>query len=90
MCKESWKLVQLDCSNGHVCTGMSFPLISAARLLLHDVWNVVARDHLALIDSTANPVPFVRQGTLVYLTPTTIPHAAVDCRCGEIGSELFI
>ena len=37
------KIVQLDCGSGHslgvqfyVCTGISFPLLSVARLLLQD------------------------------------------------------
>ena len=32
----------------------------------------MAKDYLALIDPTDNPVPIVRQGTLVYLTPTVM------------------
>ena len=76
------KIVQLDCGNGHslsvqfyVCTGIPFPLVSVARLLLQDFWTVMAKDYLALIDPMGNPVPIVRQGTLVYLTPTVIPYA---------------
>ena len=38
----------------------------------------MAKDYLALIDPTGNPVPIVRQGTLVYLTPTVIPYAVAD------------
>ena len=79
------KIVQLDCGNGHslsvqfyVCTGIPFPLVSVARLLLQDFWTVKAKDYLALIDPTGNPVPIVRQGTLVYLTPTVIPYAVAD------------
>ena len=41
------KIVQLDCGNGHslsvqlyVCTGIPFPLVSVARLLLQDFWTV--------------------------------------------------
>ena len=74
------KIVQLDCGNGHslsvqfyVCTGIPFPLVSVARLLLQDFWTVMAKDYMALIDPTGNPVPIVRQGTLWYLTPTVIP-----------------
>ena len=77
--------MQLDCSIGqslsvqfYVCTGMPFPLVSIADLLLQDFWTVEARDYLALIDSTRNPHPILRHGTLVYLTPTVIPHAVVD------------
>ena len=38
----------------------------------------MAKDYLALIDSVANPVPFVCQGTLIYLCPTVIPYAVAD------------
>ena len=31
-----------------------------------------------MIDPTGNPVPIVRQATLVYLTPTVIPYAVAD------------
>eukprot|EP00439_Symbiodinium_sp_Y106_P029114 s1009_g3.t1 len=79
------KIVQLDCGNGHslsvqlyVCTGIPFPLVSVARLLLQDFWTVMAKDYLALIDSMGNPVPIVRQGTVVYLCPTAIPYAVAD------------
>ena len=30
------------------------------------------------IDPTGNPVPIVRQGTLVYLTPTVIPYSVAN------------
>ena len=68
------KIVQLDGGNGHslnvqfyVCTGIPFPLVSVARLLLQDFWTVMAKDDIdmALIDPTGNPVPIVRQGTLL-------------------------
>ena len=36
------------------------------------------QDNLALIDPTGNPVPIVRQGTLVYLTPTVLLFAVAD------------
>ena len=79
------KIVQLDCGNGHslsvqfyVCTGIPFPLVSVARLLLQDFWTVMAKDYMALIDPTGNPVPIVRQGTLVYLTPTVIPYGVAN------------
>ena len=79
------KLVQPDCGNGHslsvqcyVCTGIPFPLVSVARLLLEDFRSVLAKDYLALADPTGNPVPIVRQGTLVYLTPAVIPHAVAN------------
>ncbi|CAE7429174.1 unnamed protein product [Symbiodinium sp. CCMP2456] len=38
----------------------------------------MAKDYLALIDPTGNPVPIAREGTLVYLTPTVIPYAVAD------------
>eukprot|EP00439_Symbiodinium_sp_Y106_P036064 s6407_g4.t1 len=62
----------------YVCTGIPFPLVSVARLLLQDFWTVVEKDYLALIDPMGNPVPIVRQGTLVYLCPTVIPYAVAD------------
>ena len=71
------KIVQLDCGNGHslsvqfyVCTGIQFPLVSVARLLLQDFWTVMAKDYFALIDPIGNRVPIVRQGTLIYLCST--------------------
>ena len=79
------KIVQLGCGNGHslsvqfyACTGIPFPLVSVARPLLQDFWTVMAKDYMALMDPTGNPVPIVRQGTLVYLTPTVIPYAVAD------------
>ena len=85
------KIVQLDCGNGHslsvqfyVCTGIPFPLVSVARLLLQDFWTVMAKDYLALIDPMGKPVPIVRQGTLVYLTPTVIPCRG---RCGKMAAS---
>ena len=85
MCKAGRLSVQLDCGNGHslsvqfyVCTGIPFPLVSVARLLLQDFWTVMAKDYLALIHPMGNPVPIVRQGTLVYLCPTVIPYAVAD------------
>ena len=76
------KIVQLDGGNGHslsvqfyMCTGIPFPLASVARLVLQDFCAVIFKDFLALIDPTGNPAPIVRQGTLVYLTPTVIPFA---------------
>ena len=86
--------MQLDCGNGlslrvqfYVCTGIPFPLVSVARLLLQDFWTVMAKDYLALIDPTGNPVPIVRQGTLVYLTDTDC-HTVCRGRCGTNGGEL--
>ena len=62
------RLVQLDCGNGHslsvqfyVCTGILFPLVSVARLLLQDFWTVMVKDYITLIDPTGNPVPIVRR-----------------------------
>ena len=79
------KIVQLDGGHGHslsvqfyVCTGIPFPLVSVARLLLQDFWTVMAKDYLALIDPVGKPVPIVRQGTLIYLCPTVIPYAVAD------------
>eukprot|EP00439_Symbiodinium_sp_Y106_P072288 s1838_g13.t1 len=60
------KIVQLDCGNGHslsvqfyVCTGIPFPLVSVARLLLQDFSTVMAKDYLALIGPMGNPVPII-------------------------------
>ena len=57
-------------------------LVSVARMLLQDFWRtvltVMAKDYLALIDPTGNPIPIVRQGTVVYLMPTVIPYAFAD------------
>ena len=85
--------MQLDCGNGHslsvqfyVCTGIPFPLVSVARLLLQDFWTVMAKDYMALIDPTGNPVPIVRQGTLVYLTST---DPLWYRQCGKIGSNVL-
>ena len=38
----------------------------------------MAKDYLALIDPMGNPVPIVRQGTLVYLCQTVIQYAVAD------------
>ena len=38
----------------------------------------MAKDYMALIDPTGNPVPLVRQGTLVCLTPTVIPYGIAN------------
>ena len=58
--------MQLDCGNGHslsvqfyVCTGIPFPLVSVARLLLQDFSTVMAKDYLALVGPMGNPVPIV-------------------------------
>lgn len=68
---QSRKIVQLDPGNGHalsvqfyVCSGILLPLVSVARLLLQDFWTVMAKNYLALIEPTGNPVPIVRQETL--------------------------
>ena len=77
--------MQLDCGNGHslsvqfyACTGIPFPLVSVARLLLQDF----GRNGTGLsgleIDPVGNPVPIVCQGTLIYLCPTVVPYAVAD------------
>ena len=75
MCKAGRLSVQLDCGNGHslsvqfyVCTGIPFPLVSVARLLLQDFWTVMAKDYLALIDPMGNPVPIEHWSTFVRLS----------------------
>ena len=77
--------MQLDYGNDHslsvqfyVCTGILFPLVSIARLLLQDFWTVMAKDYLALINPMENPVPIIRQGILVYLCPIIILYAIAD------------
>ena len=76
------RVIELDC-NGHslcihfyVCDNIPVPLVSVSRFLLQDFWTVMSRDCMALITPTGLPVPIVRQGTLVYLTPTVVPFAA--------------
>ena len=80
------KIVQLDCGNGHsmsvqfyVCTGIPFPLVSVARLLLQDFWTVMAKDYMALIDPTGNPVPIVRQGNTGVLDTDCDPLRHRQC-----------
>ena len=46
--------------------------------LLQACWTLDAQDYLALVDSTGNTLPIVRQGTLVYLTPSVILHLVLD------------
>ena len=38
----------------HWHSGILFPLVSVARLLLQDFWTVMAKDYMALIDPTGN------------------------------------
>ena len=84
------RVVELDC-NGHslciqfyVCENIPFPLVSVSRFLLQDFWTVMSRDFMALITPTGLPVPIVRQGTLVYLTPTVIPFSSSDAPKSEL------
>ena len=76
------RIVELDC-NGHslcvqfyVCEHIPFPLVSVSRFLLQDFWTIMAKDFMALMTPSNQTVPIVRQGTLVYLTPTVIPYSA--------------
>ena len=44
----------------------------------------MSRDFMALITPTGLPVPIVRQGTLVYLSPTVIPFSSSDAPRSEL------
>ena len=83
------RVVELDCG-GHslcihfyVCQSIPFPLVSVARFLLQDFWTIMSRNFMALMTPTCKAVPIVRQGTLVYLTPTIVPYKDSDCRYTE-------
>ena len=76
------RVVELDC-NGHslcvqfyVCNNIPFPLVSVSRFLLQDFWTIMSKNFMALMTPTNRTVPIVRQGTLVYLTPTVIPYSS--------------
>ena len=86
------RVVELDCG-GHslcvqfyVCDNIPFPLVSVSRFLLQDFWTIMSRNFMALMTPTHRTVPIVRQGTLVYLTPTVIPyhsgnHSELEINC---------
>ena len=83
------RVVELDCG-GHslcihfyVCQSIPFPLVSVARFLLQDFWTIMSRNFMALMTPTCKAVPIVRQGTLVYLTPTIVPYKDSDVRYTE-------
>ena len=83
------RVVELDCG-GHslcihfyVCQSIPFPLVSVARFLLQDFWTIMSRSFMALMTPTCKAVPIVRQGTLVYLTPTIVPYKDSDVRYTE-------
>ena len=83
------RVVELDCG-GHslcihfyVCQSIPFPLVSVARFLLQDFWTIMSRNFMALVTPTCKAVPIVRQGTLVYLTPTIVPYKDSDVRYTE-------
>ena len=61
-CLWQWPLVECVIRRVHWDT---VPLVGVARLLLQDFWTVLAKGDSALIDPIGNPIPIVRQGTLV-------------------------
>ncbi|OLQ00764.1 hypothetical protein AK812_SmicGene16545 [Symbiodinium microadriaticum] len=48
-----------------------------------DFWTIMSRSFMALMTPTCKAVPIVRQGTLVYLTPTIVPYKDSDVRYTE-------
>ena len=81
----------LDCHGHSLCIQVysceSIPLpfvVSAARLLLQDIWTIMSRSFMASLVTPSNQaMPIVRQCTLVYRTPTAIPFDQSDCRYSE-------
>ena len=74
------RVVELDC-DGHsmcvqfyVCDNVPFPLVSVSRFLIPDFWAVTSKDFMGLMTPNHQIVSTVRQGALVYLTPTAIPY----------------
>ena len=49
----------------------------------------MAKDYMALIDPTGNPVPIVRQGTLVTGVLDTDCDPLWCRQCGKIGSNVL-
>ena len=83
------RIVELDCG-GHslcvhfyVCQSIPFPLVSVARFLLQDFWTIMSRSFMALMTPTQKIVPIIRQGTLVYMTPSVVPYCESDCNMTE-------
>ena len=66
--KRVVKLTAMDSVQFFVCKHISFPLVSVSRFR-----TIMAKDFMAPLNQT---VPIVRQGTLVYLTPTVISYLA--------------
>ena len=62
------------CVQLYVCDSIPSPLVSVSRFLIQDFWTVVSKDFLTLMIPSHQAVFLVRQGTLVYLTPTVIPY----------------
>ena len=81
-----WPLVECATLCVHWHTGIPFPLVSVARLLLQDFWTVLATDYLALTDTTGNTVPIVRQGTLVFLDTWEVNEPELKLiRCASVA-----
>ncbi|CAE7743473.1 unnamed protein product [Symbiodinium sp. CCMP2592] len=58
--------------------------VTAARLLLQGIWTIMSRKNIAsLVTPSSQAMPIVRQGTLVYRTPTAIPFDQFGCRYSE-------
>ena len=62
------------CVHLFVCDNIPFPLVSVSRFLMQDFWTVVSKEFMALMTPNHQSGPIVRQGKLVYLTPTVIPY----------------
>ena len=84
------RIIELDC-NGHslcvqfcVCKSIPFPLVSVSRFLLQDYWTIMSKNFMALMTPNNRTVPIVRQGTLVYLTPTVINYDSYSGPRSEI------
>ena len=88
------KIVQLDCGNGHslsvqfyVCTGIPFPLVSVARLLLQDFWTVMAKEYMALISPDWQSRANCETGNTGVLDTDCAP--IWYRQCGKIGGNVF-
>ena len=84
------RIVELDCG-GHsirihfyVYEGIPFPLVSISRFQSQDFLTIMSRDYMALLTPHGNFVPILRQGILVYLTPSIIPFAQAIIPTTEI------
>ena len=81
------------CVHCYVCEGIPFPLASGSRFLLQDFLTIVSRDFMALMTPQGKTVPILRQGTLVYLTPTINPFSqatvpSTECEISSLLDEI--